>query len=276
MSPSLEKIYIIHSRPQAQRLLFQAGGYFLFHVKVLFFPRTRSTALLRVSEFHPLALIARLFSLLFSLRPEQFEIVSTAFGHHCVDFKWMQIERKLKELSGNSWTEPSEFLVVKFIAWPVACWGEKSRGEVSWRQPGMELSASVVALVSCSFDTCQLFQEKQFQKVLLWAVKQHLLLCWALGGIQRPRFLVAFHSATRLRTSASWPINGCHSCSHHKRIPNSRKDEEGHTLPLLQRLSRIITQHFHIKLMGQNLLTWSHLVARSVYRKCVWIHCYSE
>ena len=94
-------------------------------------------------------------------------------------------------------------------------------------------------------------------------------------GIQRP-FLVAFHSATRLRTSASWPVNGCHSCSHHKRIPNSRKDEEGHTLPLLQRLSRIITQHFHIKLMGQNLLTWSHLVARSVYRKCVWIHCYSE
>ena len=38
-------------------------------------------------EFYPLALIARLFHMLFSLRPEQFEIVSTAFGHHCVDFK---------------------------------------------------------------------------------------------------------------------------------------------------------------------------------------------
>ena len=134
-------------------------------------------------SIHPLALIACLFYLLFSLRKEQFKIVSTAFGHRCVDFKWMQIRRKLKELSGNSWTEPGEFQVVKFIAWSVACWGEKSRGEVSWRQPRVEFFASVVTLVFSSFDTCQLFQEKQFQKVLLWAGKQYLLLCWPLGGI---------------------------------------------------------------------------------------------
>lgn len=72
---------------------------------------------------------------------------------------------------------------LSLLAWFLDCGGEKGRREVSWRQPGMKLFASVGTLVSSSFETCQFFQEKQFQKVLLWAVKQHLLLCWALRGV---------------------------------------------------------------------------------------------
>lgn len=47
MLPSLEEIYITHSTLQAQRkdLYFQSGGYFLFHVKILFslLPETNTT-----------------------------------------------------------------------------------------------------------------------------------------------------------------------------------------------------------------------------------------
>lgn len=66
-------------------------------------------AVLRVSELYPLALIARPFSsyLFFSFGQGQFETVSTAFRHQYLDFKWVQVGRKLREPSGNGAKERS-------------------------------------------------------------------------------------------------------------------------------------------------------------------------
>lgn len=101
------------------------------------------------SEFYPLALIACPVSsyLLFSLGQEQFEIVLTVFGHHCLDFKWTQEGRKLEE---KLWKQLNR---------------AKERGlEVSRTRTGMELIAPIVTLVPSLSETYQLFRGSNFRK----------------------------------------------------------------------------------------------------------------
>lgn len=59
----------------------------------------------------------------------------------------------------------------------------------------------------------------------------------------------------------SWSRNGYWGTRHHSQVPDSRKEKEVSAYILLRRLCRSFTQHFYVYLIGQNLITWSHLTA---------------